>query len=208
MPLDPQSVPIIDRPIDYGSKRKELTLEYRRRHQNPSETNHRIEPKMVVLHYTGGGSARATWRYFNRATAERGRRRLAKAGRLGVSAHFIVDRDGTVWRLMPETFMGRHVIGLNHVAVGVENVGDGKRYPLTQAQVDANVRLIRYLASRYDIRYVIGHSEYRQFENHALFKERERHYRNQKGDPGADFLAKVRIGIADLGLAGPPATTR
>ena len=29
------------------------------------------------------------------------------------SAQFLVDRDGTIYSLMPETFMARHVIGLN-----------------------------------------------------------------------------------------------
>ena len=32
-----------------------------------------------------------------------------------------VDRDGTICRLMPETWMARHVIGLNYSAIGIEN---------------------------------------------------------------------------------------
>ncbi len=35
----------------------------------------------------------------------------------------MVDRDGTRYRLMPETYMARHVIGLNYYSIGIENVG-------------------------------------------------------------------------------------
>ena len=50
----------------------------------------------------------------------------------------VTDTDGTIYRLMPEDRVGRHAIGLNHVSIGVENVGDGKRWPMTAAQVAAN----------------------------------------------------------------------
>ena len=123
---------------------------------------------------------------------------------MNVSAHFVVARDGTVLRLLPETWMARHVIGLNHVAIGVENVGDLDRYPLTDAQLEANVRLVRYLASNYGIRYLIGHHEYRAFEGSPLFVERDPGYRNRKGDPGPAFMARLRARVAGLGLKGPP----
>jgi len=44
---------------------------------------------------------------------------------------------------MPETWMARHAIGFNHVAIGIENVGDGARWPLTDAQADADAALVR-----------------------------------------------------------------
>ena len=48
-----------------------------------------------------------------------------------------MDRDGAVYRLMPETWMARHTIGLNRVAIGIENVG-GPRWPLTPEQLRAD----------------------------------------------------------------------
>jgi N-acetylmuramoyl-L-alanine amidase len=202
--LDPATVPIVDRPIRFGDERKRLTIDYRRQHQDPSADSVEIVPKMIVIHHTGGNSADSTWGYFNRVRAESGRKRLAKAGAVGVSAHFVVARDGTVYRLVPENWMARHVIGLNHVAIGVENVGDLERYPLTAAQLDANVRLVRYLASRHPIEYLIGHHEYRAFESHPLFLERDPRYRNRKSDPGPAFMSKLRQRLVDLDLRGPP----
>jgi len=203
-PLDASSVPIVDRPIDYGPERVALTLAYRRRHQDPNSASVAITPRMVVVHYTGGHSADATWRYFNRTRMEQGRKQLAGAGQVMVSAHFLVERDGTVYRLVDENQMARHVIGLNHIALGIENVGDGDRYPLTEAQLAANERLIRYLVQRHPIASLIGHHESRRFEGTPLFLERDPRYRNRKSDPGPAFMGALRRRLADLRLEGPP----
>jgi beta-N-acetylhexosaminidase len=103
--------------------------------------------------------------------------------------------------------MGRHVIGLNYSAIGVENVGGGKGVDnLTDAQIEANVKLVRYLAKKYPtIEYLIGHHEYTFFEGHPLWLERDPNYRTKKTDPGERFMNAVRTQVADLGLKGPPA---
>lgn len=194
---------ILDRPIAFGDERKRLTVEYRRIHQDPAIDDITIEPSMIVLHYTGGGSAEATWRYFNRTRLESRRKKLRGGGAVNVSAHFLVDRDGTIYRLMPETWMARHCIGLNHIAIGVENVGDGDRYPLTAAQVRANAALVRHLVATRGITHLIGHHESRALEGTPLFVERDPGYRNRKPDPGEDFMRAVRRAVADLGLRGP-----
>lgn len=195
---------IVDAPIRWGAERERLTVEYRRRHQDPDARDSTIEPRVVVLHYTGGNSARATRRYFDPARLEPGRKALRRAGELNVSAHFVVDRDGTIYRLVPETRMARHCIGLNHVAIGVENVGDGARFPLTAAQVRANAELVRHLAGRHRITHLIGHQESNAMRRHPYWREREADYGNRKADPGAGFLRDVRARVADLGLEGPP----
>lgn len=197
-------IEIVDKPITFDEERQRLTLEYRRLHEDPAATDITITPRMVVLHYTAGGSFEGTWKYFDRVHIEKDRERTAAAGDVNVSSHFVVDRDGTIYRLVPETTMARHCIGLNHVAIGVENVGDGKKYPLTDAQVKANARLIRYLAGKHAITHVIGHHEYRRMEGHAYFVERDAKYRNEKPDPGDKFMKKVRAEIADLKLEGAP----
>jgi N-acetyl-anhydromuramyl-L-alanine amidase AmpD len=158
---------------------------------------------MIILHWTGINSFESTWNYFNRTRAEAERKDLAAAGDVNVSAHFLVDRDGTIYQLMPETWMARHCIGLNHVAIGIENVGD-ERFPLTDAQAKADVALVRYLAAKYPITHLIGHMEYRAMERHAYFLERDPKYRNTKPDPGEGFMDKVRAMVADLKLQGPP----
>jgi hypothetical protein len=196
---------IVDRPITYDAARREKTIEYRRRHQDPAADGVDITPRMIVLHHTGGTSLDATWRYFDRPRVEQGRKVIARAGDLNVSAHFLVDRDGTVVRLMPETWMARHCVGLNHLAIGVENVGDPGRAPLTDAQVRADAALVRDLVARFPgITHLIGHHEYLRFEGHPYFREREPDYRTRKGDPGPAFMARVRAELGDLSLQGPP----
>lgn len=199
-------LPIVDRPITYDEARVTRTIAYRRQHQDPAASGVEIEPKMIILHHTGGGSADATWRYFDRPTIEASRKTIADAGDLNVSSQFLVDRDGTILRLMPETHMARHCVGLNHVAIGVENVGEPKEHPLTNAQIRADARLVRYLKAKYPaITHLIGHHEYLAMEGHPYFVERDPKYRTRKGDPGPAFMAAVRAEVADLGLLGPPA---
>jgi hypothetical protein len=195
---------IVSKPINFDRERIELTIAYRRLHQDPAAHDVIIQPKMIILHWTGIPSFTSTWNYFNRTRAEAERPELAAAGEVNVSAQFLVDRDGTIYRLMPENWMARHCIGLNHVAIGVENVGDGEKFPLTQAQVKANAALVRYLAAQYHITHLIGHMEYRRMESTQLFLEIDPKYRNTKPDPGAEFMRQVRAMVADLKLQGPP----
>ena len=100
------------------------------------------------------------------------------------------------------TRYARHCIGLDHIAIGIENVGDGERYPLTAAQVAANAALVRQLAGQFRITHLLGHHEVMQFRDHPYFVERVASYHNVKADPGAAFMASVRERVADLGLAG------
>lgn len=202
---DGSALKIIDKPINFDRERIQLTIAYRRIHQDPKISDVKIQPRMIILHWTGIPSFTSTWNYFNRTRAEAERAELAAAGEVNVSAHFLVDRDGTIYRLMPEDWMARHCIGLNHVAIGVENVGDGQKSPLTDEQVKANAALVRYLVAKWPITHLIGHLEYRQMEGHPYFLELDPKYRNRKPDPGAEFMKKVRAQVADLKLLGPPA---
>jgi hypothetical protein len=197
---------IIDWPIAWSDARAALTLDYRRAHEDPDARDLEITPRMIILHYTSGRSAKATHGYFDNLKLEASRTELARGGAVNVSAHFLVERDGTIYRIQPETRMARHCIGLNHVAIGVENVGDPPDLPLTAAQVTADAALIRYLVARHPtIHTVIGHLESARFEGTSLWVERDPKYRNDKPDPGKGFLRDVRAAIADLGLAGAPA---
>jgi len=205
--LLPGGLRIVSKPINFNQQRIQLTIAYRRAHQDPKSNDITIQPRMIILHWTGISSFESAWNYFNRIRAEAARPELAAAGEVNVSTHFLVDRDGTIYRLMPETWMARHCIGLNHVAISIENVGDGGSLPLTAAQVKADAALVRYLAGKYPITHLIGHMEYRRMEGTPVFLELDRNYRNTKPDPGADFMRKVRALVEDLKLQGPPGKT-
>ena len=186
----------------WSPERERLTLDYRRAHSDPAAVDLAIEPRVIVLHYTSGGSAKSTRAYFDNVRIEAERAELARAGAVNVSSHFLVDRDGTIYRLQPETRYARHCIGLNHIAIGIENVGDEATFPLTDAQVAADAALVRDLAHRFPITHLLGHYEVMKFRANPYFVERDPAYRNDKPDPGARFMARVRAAVDDLHLAG------
>lgn len=183
---------IIDKPIKFNEKRMELSLQYMKDRYGMEKEIPAIEPKMIVLHWTNISTFEASFEAFDPVTLPGARADIQEAGALNVSAHFLVDRDGKIYQLMPETLMARHVIGLNHSAIGIENVGGTKDAPLTEAQVNANVWLVDYLAHKYPIDYLIGHYEYTKFEGHPLWLEKDEAYRTEKTDPGEDFVTAVR----------------
>ena len=195
--------------------RSELTRDYFRIHAPALDLRppFEMQPKVVVVHYTAVPTLAGTLRVFRAETIDAGRGQVAANGRLNVGIQFVVDRDGRVYRLFPETTMTRHVIGLNHVAIGIENIGsedisldqlrgrtgpDGNGRQLTPAQLDANIALIRSLKNSYpSLEWVIGHQEYRDFEHPShpgrdLFIEAVPHYRTEKIDPGKRFMKELR----------------
>jgi N-acetyl-anhydromuramyl-L-alanine amidase AmpD len=183
---------IIEKPVTFDEERIQLTKEYLKSRYGLKRDDIRIEPKMIVLHHTVVPTFQKTFEVFNPATLPNWRPEIENVSGLNVSSQFLVDRDGTVYQLMPENYMARHVIGLNHCAIGVENVGGTPELPLTRAQVKANIQLVNYLADKYPIEYLIGHHEYTAFEGHELWLEVDDGYRTKKTDPGEEFMKKVR----------------
>ncbi len=201
--LAAQEIKFIDKPVIYDSVRVRLSLDYLKERHGLTRTSPEIEPRIIVLHWTASKTLLSAFHAFNPAILPGGRPHIASASSLNVSAQFLVDRDGTIYRLMPENYFARHVIGLNYCAIGVENVGSDD-FPLTEAQLRANEALIRYLKSKYPIEYVIGHYEYKHFKNTTLWKETNPNYLTGKTDPGIDFMKKIRQRITDLQLKTSP----
>lgn len=193
------SVKIVDKPIEFDEQRTELSLDYLKTRYNVQKTVPSIEPRMIVVHWTAIPTLEESFEAFKNPLLPNTRSDITSAGALNVSAHFLVDRDGTVYRLMPETIMARHVIGLNHCALGIENVGGTENMPLTRKQLKANIKLVSYLKEKYpDIEYLIGHMEYTRFEGHPLWLEVDDAYRTEKTDPGVDFMNKIRTETSDF----------
>ena len=163
-----------------------------------------ISPRMIVLHWTVIPTLEEAFEAFDKPTLPNSRPDIVNASSLNVSSHFMVDRDGTIYSLMPETNMARHVIGLNHCAIGVENVGGTEELPLTRAQLKANIWLVEYLYEKYPIEYLIGHYEYTNFVDHPLWLEKDKTYRTLKSDPGKDFMEKVRKATKNLNFKPVP----
>lgn len=139
---------------------------------------------MLILHYTG------------MPTAAEALDRLCSP-EAGVSAHYLVDEDGTVWRLVPEERRAWHAgvanwagqADVNSASIGIELVNPGHEWgyrPFPEPQMAALEALCREILARHPIppRHVLGHSDVAP---------------RRKRDPGELFdwqrLARAGIGL-------------
>jgi len=196
---------IIQTPIIFDEQREQLSLLYLKERYGIIKNVATIIPKMIVVHYTVIPTFKDSFNAFNPSVFTTGQRPdISAINRLNVSAHYLIDRDGAIHQLLADTTFARHVIGLNYTAIGIENVGDGDKLPLTIFQLRANTELIKYLVSVHNIEYLIGHFEYKDFVAHPLWKEKSTNYRTEKSDPGVVFMKKLRKNLSELSLKGSP----
>ncbi len=181
-------------PINFSAERISLTKEYIKSHYDIDAKDIKITPKIILIHYTGIDDFKDSLARFTSVRLPSDRPDIARGGSVNVSAHFMIERDGTIHQLMPMNFMARHVIGLNYNSIGIENVGGVKhKQNLTSEQLISNIWLIKYLKESFDtIEYVVAHSEYRCFEKTALWLELDDNYRTFKRDPGEIFMKDLR----------------
>jgi N-acetylmuramoyl-L-alanine amidase len=138
---------------------------------------------MAVLHYTGMQSASAALD------------RLTKSGS-DVSAHYLVDEDGKIYRLVDEARRAwhagkaswRNVADVNSASIGIELVNPGHEFgyrAFPAAQIDALIALLSELRGRHliDPADIVGHSDVAP---------------DRKADPGELFPWRA---LAERGLA-------
>jgi beta-N-acetylhexosaminidase len=146
---------IVWKPIPFGPRRKAEMAAYAEQHYGIHSW--RLHPKVIVEHYTASNSFSAAWNSFAADTPD------PELGQLpGTCAHFVVDRDGTIYQLVRLDIMCRHTVGLNYVAIGIENVGTSDAEILhDRAQLRSSLQLAAWLVGRFHIRIrnVIGHNE-------------------------------------------------
>ena len=189
---------IVQKPITFTQKRKDMTKEYIKTHYGFNVREIMIKPEMIVLHWTAVMDFNECFERLKGEELYSDRGDIANASALNVSAHFLVARDGTIYQLMPDNWMARHVIGLNYSTIGIENVGGegNAKDDLTDAQLKSNIKLVKYLQQKYPIiKQIIGHHEYREYEDSPLWLEKDVGYRTIKADPGERFTNAVRAGV-------------
>ena len=152
----PAAPPIHQDPIPFGARRKHEMRLYARRHYGIDDYR-LIHPKVIVEHVTVTSTWRAAWNTFAPDVADSELHELP-----GTCSHYVVDRDGTIYQLVPRSIMCRHTVGLNYTAIGIEHVGFSDAEILRNPrQMRASLRLTRWLRCRYGIGVanVIGHNE-------------------------------------------------
>jgi N-acetyl-anhydromuramyl-L-alanine amidase AmpD len=167
---------------------------YSRRHYGDS-TWRLTKPHVIVEHYTATRDFRSAFRIFAHDVRDPELHELP-----GVCAHFIVDTDGTIYRLVPVTIRCRHTVGLNYTAIGIENVGASDRQVMrNRRQLRASIALTRWLRCSRGIRVrnVIGHNESLRSPFH---RERVRALRHQThSDMRHATMVKYRARLRSAG---------
>jgi N-acetylmuramoyl-L-alanine amidase len=159
---------------------------------SPNFDSRRAPPDMLVLHYTGMKTAREAIARLCDPEAR-------------VSAHYVVDEDGSIVRLVDEARRAWHAgrgawqgeTDCNAASIGIEIVNPGHEFgyrDFPDPQIDAVISLISDIRTRWTIpdARVIGHSD--------LAPER-------KQDPGERFPWK-RLAGSGHGMWFEPASER
>ena len=87
---------IIYKPINYNSEREQISLEYLKKRHGLTQNKATIIPKMIVLHYTAGGTLKSNFSYFNNTQIENSRTFNKSQSKLNVSVHYLIDRHETI----------------------------------------------------------------------------------------------------------------
>lgn len=77
----------------------------------------------------------------------------------GAGYHFLVRKDGTIWRLRPEGKVGAHASGANSDSVGVCFEGRYQTETMPQKQIDAGRELVAHLKAKYGVAKVLRHKD-------------------------------------------------
>jgi beta-N-acetylhexosaminidase len=204
-PGAPPQPPIVDKPIPFDAKRKAETAAYARRHYG-LDTWRLVRPRVIVEHYTGSDTFAGAYSTFAADARDSELHELP-----GTCAHFVIDRNGTIYQLVSVTTMCRHTVGLNYTAIGIEHVGRSDAEILgNPRQLRASLALTVWLMSRYgiELRNVIGHNESLTSPYH---RERVAAWRCQThGDWNHTDMEIYRSHLARLAMRfgvrlGPPA---
>ncbi|HET8592148.1 MAG TPA: peptidoglycan recognition family protein [Solirubrobacterales bacterium] len=180
--------------IPYTKERKRDMAAYSKRHYGGYKWRLR-NPKLIVIHYAVAGSIRTIYNTFapNRPDVEYGERP-------GVCSHFAVGAGGGSVKFVPVSIRCRHVVGLNHVSIGIEHVGFSDSDVLNRpAQLNGSLRLTQWLRCRFGIPIegVIGHNE---SLSSPYYKELDPRFKGRThGDFSRASMDRYRAELAKLG---------
>src|SRR5436309_12202194 len=144
--LAPPRPHIVWKPISFGAARLAETTSYAKRHYGIASNV--LKPRLIVEHVTATSSFSSAYNTFAADVPDGELHQLP-----GTCAHFVIDRDGTIYQLVRTNIMCRHTVGLNYAAIGVEHVGLSDAQVLGDAaQMRSSLALTAWLMSTYGIR--------------------------------------------------------
>ena len=115
---------------------------------------------LIVLHITAGPSAQSAINTFKASVAPH-----------RVSAHFCIDRDGTVYQLVDTARTAWHASQVNSRSIGIEHAAIPGKLALTDAQYAASAALVAWLCGELripcDSGHVMGHNQASPADGHV-----------------------------------------
>jgi N-acetyl-anhydromuramyl-L-alanine amidase AmpD len=109
----------------------------------------RSKTEMIVLHHAAAKSC----------TAEQIHQWHLNNGWSGFGYHFLIRKDGKIYRGRPENVVGAHASGHNSKSIGICFEGDYTAEIMPKAQLEAGQELVAYLKNKYGITQVKGHRD-------------------------------------------------
>jgi N-acetylmuramoyl-L-alanine amidase len=208
--VDPSqpTLEIYDKPIVFDDLRIKLTKEYVLRHYGVVEPGIDLRPVLIVVDWTDTATLEQAYEKFRPSLLPASRKSAAAPdGEVNYSAHYLIDRDGTVFSLMKDFEIARHTVGLDRQALAIANVGSAT-VALTPAQAEATAQLVRFLTKKYGaISVLIGASEYGPFVGTSLWEEKDPLLKPDPSGPSAEFLRRLRARLSDVRLRSTPEPT-
>jgi len=181
--------------IPFGPDRVLQTIDYDQRHYNYNSAE--LHPTIIVLHFTVSSTYSSAYNTFASNTPAPGPAGTAPETP-GTCAHFVVDKDGTIYQLVPLNRVCRHAIGLNNQAIGIEMVEETSADNILNrpAQITAVTKLVKVLQQAYGIDdvNVIGHA---MANDAPTFKDLEG-WKNDHGDWTSTQVDLVRRKLAAI----------
>jgi N-acetylmuramoyl-L-alanine amidase len=217
----PQAAPVAERQMIPGLKRKAAgfafiavlifspsafaikTIDYQRRLNPQFSKRVRPETRFIILHSTESRLPSAL------RTLSRGKVRLGRYLTRGGHAHYLVARNGAIYRILDAKYWANHagvsmwngLEDLSDYSIGIELEGY-HNLPFSQAQYLSLKRLLAELQEKYEIedRNVLEHYRvaYAAPNRYHRFSRRGR-----KLDPGIGNFERARAGLDDEYQADP-----
>ena len=103
----------------------------------------------IILHHA----------YAKKCSAEDIHRWHLNNGWSGAGYHFLVRKDGKIYRLRPEDKVGAHAYGSNYNSLGICFEGNFMEEDMPEAQKQSGKELVAYLKDKYNIKVVQAHRD-------------------------------------------------
>ena len=111
--------------------------------------NNRAKTTRIILHHAGASKCSTNdihnWHLNN--------------GWAGAGYHFLVRKDGSIYRMRPENKVGSHAYGANSDSLGICAEGNFETETMSSKQMNSIIELVSHLKKKYGISIVKGHRD-------------------------------------------------